>query len=152
MAKFRTDDIDRINQCRRSHNKLGFGYQLAFVKLFNRFPNHPPFEVIDDILIYVGMQLSLASSVIHAYALRLQTIYEHQDQIREYLGVRKLDNSDIQSLKQFIFDDACRLEQSNALLARATEYLKERKILTPSEDTLKRLIGAAKEEAKHHIG
>jgi hypothetical protein len=31
-------DIQQIKQCRRSHNRLGFGYQLGFVRLENRFP------------------------------------------------------------------------------------------------------------------
>ncbi len=150
-ANFQAADIDRINLCGRSHNKLGFGYQLAFVRLFNRFPNHPPFEVIDDILAYAGMQLSIPSDAIHRYSTRFQTIYEHQDQIRDYLGFKKLDDADLQLLKQFIFDDPCRLEQSGALMARATEYLRDKRILTPSEDTLRRLIGAQKEGAKKHI-
>ncbi|NOK57432.1 MAG: hypothetical protein GFH27_549309n167 [Chloroflexi bacterium AL-W] len=32
-------DITGINQRRHPHNRLGFAYQLAFVRLFNRFPS-----------------------------------------------------------------------------------------------------------------
>jgi hypothetical protein len=31
VAQFNATDIDLISQCRRQHNRLGFGYQLAFV-------------------------------------------------------------------------------------------------------------------------
>jgi len=151
FAKFETCEISRILQCRRSHNKLGFGYQFAFLKLANRFPDYPPFEIVADILAYVGMQLSIFPDNINEYSKRFQTIYEHQEQIRTYLGFRRLNDEDMPELRQFIFDDACRLEQSSALMTRTTEYLKEKKILIPSEDTLRRIIGFQKEDAKKYI-
>ena len=52
-------DLKRINQCRRQHNKLGFGYQLSFVKLLNRFPVQQPFEATKDILNYVSVQIGI---------------------------------------------------------------------------------------------
>ncbi len=38
MARMTQGDLNRIGQCRRQHNKLGFGYQLSYVKMMNRFP------------------------------------------------------------------------------------------------------------------
>jgi hypothetical protein len=37
-AALNEKDIQQIKQCRRFHNRLGFGYQLSFVRLENRFP------------------------------------------------------------------------------------------------------------------
>ena len=31
-------DLAQIAQCRRDYNRLGFAYQVGFVRLFNRFP------------------------------------------------------------------------------------------------------------------
>jgi hypothetical protein len=28
----------QLGKCRRPHNRLGFAYQVAFVRLFDRFP------------------------------------------------------------------------------------------------------------------
>lgn len=37
-ARISPADRSRIDYCRRDHNRLGFGYQLAFVRLTGRFP------------------------------------------------------------------------------------------------------------------
>ena len=31
-------DLVQLGKCRRPHNRLGFAYQVAFVRLFDRFP------------------------------------------------------------------------------------------------------------------
>ena len=36
LAQFSGDDLEQIKECRRSHTQLGFAYQLAFVRLYNR--------------------------------------------------------------------------------------------------------------------
>ena len=50
ISRFNSDDITQIRRCRQEHNRLGFGYQLAFVRLLNQIPTQTPFEVINDIL------------------------------------------------------------------------------------------------------
>ena len=37
-------DLVEIAKCRRDHNRLGFAYQIGFVRLFNRFPVQQPLE------------------------------------------------------------------------------------------------------------
>jgi hypothetical protein len=32
------EDFVQLGKCRRPHNRLGFAYQVAFVRLFDRFP------------------------------------------------------------------------------------------------------------------
>ncbi len=51
-------DLEEIRQCRRPHNRLGFAYQLSFVRLLNRFPNQQPFEVVEELAIFTSVQLS----------------------------------------------------------------------------------------------
>lgn len=67
-------DIEQVKRCRRSHNRLGFGYQVGFVRLENRFPMQEPFEIDDELLTYTGVQLSLDTSEIHKYTLRQQIL------------------------------------------------------------------------------
>jgi Domain of unknown function (DUF4158) len=40
------EDFAQLGKCRRPHNRLGFAYQVAFVRLFDRFPQQQPFELL----------------------------------------------------------------------------------------------------------
>ncbi len=60
-------DLVEVQRCRQDHNRLGFAYQLGFVRLLNRFPQQKPFEVIDELLVYTGVQLGLATALIEPY-------------------------------------------------------------------------------------
>ena len=37
-ASLTEEDFVQLGECRRPHNRLGFAYQVAFVRLFDRFP------------------------------------------------------------------------------------------------------------------
>ncbi len=64
VARFSSKDITKIHQSHRPHNRLGFAYQLAFVRAHNRFPAQDPLEVIDALLTYVSVQLSIPAHLI----------------------------------------------------------------------------------------
>ena len=55
-ARLTAEDLVQIGRCRRPQNRLGFGYQLAFVRLLNRFPKRP-FEVVDDLVNFTAVVL-----------------------------------------------------------------------------------------------
>ena len=117
------DDLQLINQRRRSPNRLGFAYQLAFVRLYNRFPvQSPAFEVDEELLTFVSIQLGLDANLIQAYTSRQPTLSEHQEQIREYGLLVRFEDSGEERLQIFIFEEACRLEQTNTLLTRAKQF------------------------------
>jgi len=151
MGKITQHDLDQVNQCRRQHNKLGFGYQLSFVKLLNCFPAQQPLEIIDDILNYVSVQLNIPGKAIHSYTLRRETIAEHQERIRCYLGLRRFGEDVVPIISEYLFEEACRLERTSALMAKTDQFLREQKILTPSEDTIKRLVGSQRKAARDFI-
>ncbi len=144
-------DMELIRKCRRQRNRLGFGYQLSFVKLTNRFPYQQPFEILDDILTFVSIQFNIPTNFIQAYTHRRETIAEHQERIRKYLGLRRFGEDNLPEVRQFIFEEACRLEQTTALLVRKGQFFNENNILKPSDDTLKRLITNQRNEAKQFI-
>ena len=47
-GQFTPEDLSEILQRRRDHTRLGFAYQMAFVRLANRFPAQQPLEVLPD--------------------------------------------------------------------------------------------------------
>jgi len=151
LAKFVREDIKQINLCRRQHNRLGFGYQLSFVRLLNRFPVQQPLEILNDILNFVSIQLNIPSERISDYTQRQPTISAHQETIRSYLGLQQFSDHSLRKVEQFIFEEACRLEHNRALLASIDLYLKRQKILKPSYDTLQRLIATQRQEARQYI-
>ena len=122
-------DLELIQQRRRNHNRLGFAYQLAYVRLFNRFPTQQPLDIVDDVVLFVGLQLDISPDVIDAYSTRRETIAEHQEQIRVSLGLKRFSEVDQTALEEFIFDKACRLEQTHSLLGLLKAYLKQHRIL-----------------------
>ena len=59
LAKLSSKDIEKIQERRQPYTRLGFAYQLAFVRLTNRVPGQRPFEITEDILTYVSVQLDI---------------------------------------------------------------------------------------------
>jgi hypothetical protein len=151
QAQLSQEDLAEINQRRQPYTCLGFAYQLAFVRLSNRFPVQQSFEIDKEILTFVSLQLDLPSDLIHVYIQRQPTISEHRTQILDHLGLRRLGETELVDLKNFLFEEACRLEQTSALLSRAESFLKEHQILQPAEDTVRRLIVQQREQARQHI-
>ena len=84
-ASFTREDIAQISKRRRENNRLGFAYQLAFVRLAHRFPTEEPFEVVPELLAYVSVQLNIPTEAIDTYRERRQTIAEHRTAIILYL-------------------------------------------------------------------
>lgn len=144
-------DIEQIMLCRRSYNKLGFAYQLIFVKLYNFFPIQKPFEIVNEILIFASVQIGIDQNIITDYTKRQPTISEHQNQIRNYLKLNNFDEEIQKKLEIFIFDEALRTENSNIILLKVQEFLRDNKCLQPYTDTLRRIIGTQKEKAKSYI-
>jgi TnpA family transposase len=144
-------DLVEVEKCRRDHNRLGFAYQIGFVRLFSRFPAQQPLEICDELLSFVAMQLNIDATGIDGYAARQHTVSDHQARIREYLKLTIYGPGEADALERFVFEESCRLEQTAPLLARAREFLKERRILSPADSALLRLVGEQKKRAREHI-
>ena len=150
QAQFSPDDIARILQCRGEHNRLGFAYQLAFVRAFNRFPAQEPLEVEEDILAFASVQLGTDIQNDWQYGGRQKTVSEHQEVIRDYLGLSHF-HAAIDDVESFLFQEACQLEQTSALKTRLSEFLRTHHILEPSQDTVQRLIQTQREAARNSV-
>ena len=114
-------DLAEVQGCRRAHNQRGFAYQVGFVRLLNRFPKQEPFEVLDELLLFTGMQLGVDSTLIEEYRRRRQAISEHQQRIARYRGLCHFGAEERRRLEAFVFEAAARLEQRSSLHKRAEE-------------------------------
>jgi Domain of unknown function (DUF4158) len=56
---FDAHDQNLIALCRGTHNRLGFAYQMGFVRLTGRFPAQQPLEILDDLLAFVAHEVDL---------------------------------------------------------------------------------------------
>jgi hypothetical protein len=130
-ASLTEEDFVQLGRCRRPHNRLGFAYQVAFVRLFDRFPQQQPFELFEELVCFSAAQLGLDAGLIEFYRRRQPTISEHQQTITGYLRLRPFDDAEAAQLEQFLFEEACRLEQAAALMGQAREFLKERRAPEP---------------------
>ena len=152
IGQLSAEDMDEVNRRRQPYTRLGFAYQLSFVRLLNRFPSQmPSFEIEEELLTFISIQLDIPSELIHEYTSRRETTAEHQGLITAYLEIRRFREAEIELLQEYLFDEACRLEQTNALLSKAEQFLKEQKILCPAQDTLLRLIARQRDQSRQHI-
>lgn len=140
LGKLQERDFALIKKCRGDHNKLGFAYQLIYIKLLNILPNQSPFEIIDEIVIYAAIQLSLDNVNILKYKNNRKKIYNHQQEIIQYLNIKEF-NEDAQSkLNSFISEKSLQFESIGLLQIKASEFLRKSQILMPSENTLSRIV------------
>ena len=107
--------------------------------------------MVEEIASYVSVQLDIAPSAIQLYAQQRRTIINHQQEICDYLQLRRFGESEVAILEAFLFEEACRLEQTGPLLMRAKSFLQENSILFPADSTLRRLIAGQRQQAREHI-
>ncbi|HKZ36395.1 MAG TPA: Tn3 family transposase, partial [Chryseolinea sp.] len=151
VAKLSDMDIAFIDECRGEQNKLGLGYQLGFIHLFNQFPAEVPFEPIEELVAYIGLQLDIAHSLIDQYKKRQQTIAEHRKRIQEYLNFKPFHPEGVELLNDFLYKEALQIEPTDSLLVKATHFLRANHILNPAEDTLRRTIYEQRKKARSYI-
>lgn len=147
-ASLTTEDLRKVKACRRVHNQLGFAYQVGFVRLLNRFPTQHPFELIEELLTFTGVQLHTDPKVISEYASRRETVAEHQARIRDYLNLKTFGPQEQHHLEAFLYTECFRLEQTTALRNQVQQFLKQHHILQPATSTLDRLIGEQRSRAR----
>jgi hypothetical protein len=151
IAQFTRDYLAKIQGLRQDHTRLGFAYQLAFVRLYHRFPAQRPLEIIDEILTYVSLQLNIPTTAIAVYQIQRRTIVAHQQELRTYLAVRRFGEAELDALEFYLFEEASRLEQTGPLLTQAKQFLSAQAILFPSNEVVRRLVVKQRQAAGDHI-
>jgi hypothetical protein len=77
VARLSDKDMELINDCRGEHNKLGFAYQLCYIKLFNRLPVQRPFAPVEELATFVAVQLDIPAERLSTYATQQVTFSLH---------------------------------------------------------------------------
>ena len=137
-----------IGRRRRGHNRLGFAYQIAFVRILGRFARQEPLEIDEEILRSAALQLGTSPDAIGAYAERRQTVSEHQRRIRRHLKLRPFDVDTADELARFLEVEALRLGRTASLLGGARAWLRDELVLAPAAYVLRRAVGAARLQAR----
>jgi TnpA family transposase len=150
-VRFTPADQAQIAHCRGAHNRLGFAYQLGFLRLTGRFPAQQPLELLDNLLAFVAQEVALDPVLIQDYAQRRQTVSEHQQLLELSLGFRPFGPAERDALGHFLRDEALRLESTPALVAQAEVFLRDRSILVPARSTLQRVVGEQRAQARQQL-
>ena len=58
LSLTRTDQME-ISKRRGDPQRLGFAYQLGFVRVFQRFPVQQPLEICEELLSFVALQTGI---------------------------------------------------------------------------------------------
>src|SRR5262245_18527999 len=124
-VRFTPADQSQIAHCRGVHNRLGFAYQIGFVRLTGRFPAQQPLEMLQDLLVWVAQEVDIAPAAIEASAQRRQTVSEHQLLLQSYLGLRLCGPAERDLLGHFLREEALRLDSTPALIAQAKAFLRD---------------------------
>ena len=151
LGKLGANDVAFITKHRGQHNRLGFAYQLVFVRLFGKFPQISPLEIIDELLDYTAVQLSINIEYVNQYHHNRKTISKHQSEISNYLHLNSYNLSNEKMVREFIFKECMHLEARSLLKIKAIQFLKEHKILLPAMSRLERLIATQRILARDHI-
>jgi TnpA family transposase len=106
---------------------------------------------MEELATFAAVQLDVPVEQLQAYAGRQWTFSHHQATICEYLKVAKFGSDTEARLNDYLFQQAGQIQPTESLLIRATEFLREHKILNPSDDTLERVIQAQREKARAAI-
>ncbi len=148
-AQLTDEDLAYVARLRHDHTRLGFAFQVAFVRLTGRLPRQRPFEVEPDVLRYVARQLGLedrADDLAARYAARQPTVSAHAETVRRHLGVRPFGPDERAALEAFVRGEAAHMERPAGLVARAEEYLRSAGVLLPAVSAVRRVVGSVRAE------
>lgn len=105
-ARLSDEDMVLLKSCRGAYNRLGLGYQLCHLKLFNRFPAYHPFIAIDELASFVAVQLDVPMEQLPRYTQQKATFFRHQDAICTHLRVEKFNQQSERLLKVHLLQQA----------------------------------------------
>ncbi|MEL6610505.1 MAG: Tn3 family transposase [Bacteroidota bacterium] len=122
-ARLSDDDRARVARLRHDHTRLGFAYQLAFVRLTGRAPALQSLEVDAELLRYVASQVRVdePEALAARYASNPRTLWFHAGAVRDHLGVRPFEAAERAALRDHLRKEAAHLERPAGLPANGHE-------------------------------
>lgn len=145
-------DLQRIDEHRGEHNRLGFALQLGTARYLGTFLSDPldvPWVVVE----YLSAQLGIADpSIIKKYAERVATANAHARKIRQLYGYQDFAGPVVDELGEFVYARAwTRGEGPTALFEQAVDWLRRRRVLLPGVSRLSKTVQTARERATSDV-
>lgn len=144
-GRLTAEDYAQLARCRHEHTRFGLAYQIVFYRLTGRLPQQRPFEVAPEVVGYVAEQLGTdeerSSGLVGRYTAGKRTVFQHQTELREHLGVTTYGAGERQALRAHLREAAAHLDRTAGLVAHAEAYLRDARVLLPAASTLRRLTG-----------
>lgn len=131
-------DQQEIRKHRR-HFRLYIAIQMCAVRLYGRFLNQIN-DLSSRIAHYLAVQLELPPSLTIEVPEREATYLEHRQNIMNYLGFQKFDETAQTPLETWLIQQARLGSLPDKLFQQAEHYLLDRRILLPGPSVLERLI------------
>lgn len=154
LARFYTfspEELELINQHRRSHNRLGFAVQWCYL----RYPGRPLRQdelVAAPLLQFVATQLQLDPTLIDAYLSgRETTRREHLRELQRRFGYSSYNQNVAKSLREVGLTVALQTDKPVAVIVALMEELRHRKVLLPALSTLENLAWQIAQTAQTQI-
>ena len=149
-------DKAQVQQQRASHNRLGFALQLGTLRFMGFCPDDLT-EAPNAVISYLSQQLGkfdtatpadeMSENTLADYGTRAQTRTEHFLKVVHYLGFRSAEESDFETLSDWLVQRALEHDKPTLLFQMAAEKLYREKIVRPGVTTLERMVVSARQKA-----
>ena len=144
------DDLEHINDRRRSENKIGFALQLCALRYPGRLLSSD--EVIPEkVLRFIAAQLGLTGDDILPYAARRQTRQQHLHALRQIYGFKMFSGQGARSLKAWLEREAETARSNEDLARRFIDECRRTQTILPGVTVIERLCADALVAAERRI-
>ncbi len=144
------DDIEHINERRRSENRIGFALQLCALRYPGRLLSSD--EVIPEkVLRFIAAQLGLIGDDILPYAARRQTRQQHLHALRQIYGFKMFSGQGARRLKAWLECEAETARSNEDLARRFVEECRRTQTILPGVTVIERLCADALVAAERKI-
>ena len=124
--------------------RLGYAVQLKFYAWRGRFVENPR-DVPDEAIEFVAQQIGANTADFLAVDWPKRTGRRHREDIRGYLGVRKMTPSDVAELSSWLEGKVCPVgEGLPAMTVQIYAWCRDRALKSPTADKVDRLARAAR--------
>ena len=144
------DDIEHINERRRSENRIGFALQLCALRYPGRLLSSD--EVIPEkVLRFIAAQLGLIGDDILPYAARRQTRQQHLHALRQIYGFKMFSGQGARRLKAWLECEAETARSNEDLARRFVVECRRTQTILPGVTVIERLCADALVAAERKI-
>jgi TnpA family transposase len=145
-----TEDLKRIQQRRREHNRLGYAVQLCLLR-YPGWPLRTGEPVPPNLLHYVGQQLGADAAEFAEYAQRDNTRQEHQQLLIQEYRFRPYGTAHVPLLRRHLESEALLTDSAFTLVQLALEWLRERRVILPALATLEALVRSVRSQVEREV-